>query len=164
MADTERKTGAPGRISMTQEESESVQLKEFLRRFFDEVETPGNAGRLHDFLSQDCVVDHPLRPTPVAGPAGFSEILKTYHQAFPDIRFEMTDVLTEDGHKAAIRAIVRGTNSGPWLSTPASHRTATWTTTQIFHLKKGKITRLDVDEDLIGMMKQLGIETIEGNC
>lgn len=159
MADVTRELQArPGRILMTREEQETFTLKDMLRRFFDQVETQGDLSHLRDFLTPECRLTHPLLAEPGIGMAGITELVRLYHRAFPDIRFQMTDIVLEDGHKVAIRAVVTGTQTGSWQGKPATKRQASWATAAFVVLHHGKIHRIDVIEDLAGLQRQLGLD------
>jgi len=95
----------------------SAQENEALvRRYFEEVWAKGNVAAVDDFMAPD-YVEH-------TGPPGWRpgrDILKQYaamyHNAFPDVRGTLHDVLAQ-GDKVAYRWSASGTHLGEWAGVP----------------------------------------------
>src|ERR671939_155060 len=67
--------------------------------------------------AKDCVVEDPLYPAPLVGHDAVREDFAAFFRAFPDLRFEVLELLEKDNLGAAEMRLT-GTNIGP-LTTPA---------------------------------------------
>lgn len=56
----------------------------------------------------------------VRGPASFKMTIEMQHRSFSDIRYEVLDVVSE-GDRSAIRWVMKGKHTGPFLGIPATN-------------------------------------------
>jgi hypothetical protein len=50
------------------------------------------------------------------------QIVQDWHEAFPDLRFDVHSIVASDG-RAAVHATLCGTHQGPWQGLPGTGRT-----------------------------------------
>ena len=89
------------------------------------------------------------------GPDGVAGMVKVWHQAFPDGRMTMDDIVTE-GEMSAIRMTFRGTHTGEFYGVPASHKKVEVTSIGIDRVVGGKICEGWGELNMLGMMQQMG--------
>jgi steroid delta-isomerase-like uncharacterized protein len=131
-----------------------------VRRYFDEVL---NEGRLEvaDELAGPGFVVHATGPvSSPTGPEGLKSIAGSLRARFPDIRFHVDDTVAE-GDRVAVRWTFRGTNTGdaPGFP-PATGRPAVVTANVIFRLEDGRLAELWPVIDLLGLVRQLGLDPL----
>jgi len=80
-------------------------------------------------------------------------------RAFPDLRFT-ADVVVADGEFVAGRWTMTGTNTGTFdlFGLPPTGRPVTMTGQEIFRARDGKLAEVWHQEDVPGMLRQLGLE------
>ncbi len=72
------------------------------------------------------------------------------------------DLLLAEGDLVAARWTSEGTNTGPWVGTPATAKRATFSGVNIFRFKDGKVVERWNHSDDLGLMQQLGTEIFAG--
>jgi acetyl esterase len=75
--------------------------------------------------------------------------------AFDDMHLRIDEIVT-DQDKVAVRFVNSGTQTGPFLGTPAAGRHAQWQGINLYTVANGKITEVWIAEDILGMLQQLG--------
>jgi len=88
-----------------------------LRRFYDSI----NAGDVDGFggLLADDFVEHEETPGLAPTKEGVKEFFRMYIAAFPNLRFDVEDVLAS-GDKVVARVRVSGTHEGEFMGMPAT--------------------------------------------
>lgn len=89
------------------------------------------------------------------GPDGVAGMVKIWHQAFPDGRMTMDDIITE-GEYSVIRMTFRGTHTGEFYGIPASGKPVEVTSIGIDRVVDGQITEGWGELNMLGMMQQMG--------
>jgi pSer/pThr/pTyr-binding forkhead associated (FHA) protein/ketosteroid isomerase-like protein len=89
------------------------------------------------------------------GPNGVADLVRTWHQAFPDGHMTMDDIITE-GDLSVIRMTFTGTHQGDFYGIPASGAKVTVTSIGIDKVINGKITEGWGELNMLGMMQQMG--------
>ncbi len=123
-----------------------------------------NAGRLEliEELFATNFVDHdPSNPLP--GYVGLRQLVGMYRSAFPDIHLSVEDTIAE-GDKIVTRFTGRGTHKGPLMGIPPTGKKVTITALDILHFKDGRIVEHWGNQDLLGMMQQLGVIPAPGQA
>jgi predicted ester cyclase len=92
------------------------------REIIDIVYNKGlNAGDLSvadKYLTED-YESHGSYDDSIRGPASFKMTINMQHRAFSDVAYEVLDIVTE-GDKSAIRWVMRGRHTGPFIGVPAT--------------------------------------------
>ena len=116
-----------------------------------------NAGDV-DAVDEMVAVDY-VDHSPVvnnAGREGLKDLIREYHRGFPDMREEVEDVIAE-GDRVVGRFHLRGTHAGPFLGIAATGAKVDLTGIDIYRIAGGKIVEMWYEEDLLTLMRQLGV-------
>lgn len=84
------------------------------------------------------------------------EIVGSFMQAFPDLKFQIQDIVAEDD-KVVTRMTARATNTGSYLGLPPTGREINCTVLGIARVDNGKIVEHWGVTDELAMMSQLGV-------
>ena len=128
--------------------------KEIVRRLAEEP-WRGNYDVIDEHVATDYVGHDPATPSPIRGPAGFREFVKTYQDAFRDARVTVEEQLAE-GDRVATRWSARGIHEGEIMGIPPTGKETTVTGITISRLKDGKVAEDWLNWDALGMLVQLG--------
>jgi steroid delta-isomerase-like uncharacterized protein len=127
-----------------------------VHRYFDELMNNGDFSVVNNIFTEDCQFRITTIPLPVSGVEGMRGFAMTLRGGFPDIHFTV-DHLIVDGDKVLANWRITGTHQGDFLGIPPTGNAIQDHGNDIFHLREGKITSLWVNEDSLGLMRQLGV-------
>ena len=132
-------------------------LHALYRRWLTEVWQQGNFAVSRELIADDCI-DHNPAPGQPAGRAGHDWFVQMVRTAFPDLRFTV-DVVLAEGDLVSGRWTMTGTNTGPlaMLGVPATGRPVTMTGSEILRVQDGQVREMWHQEDLPGLLQQLGL-------
>lgn len=99
--------------------------------------------------------DIPLAPGQAPGPEGIKPIIRSFVQAFPNVRISIHDMVQEPG-KIGVRAEITGTHQGELFGIAATGRTVRFRIHEFHSLEDEKITTTWHMEDWFGLFLQLG--------
>lgn len=123
--------------------------------YFMDIWSHGNLDLLDKVISEDYINHNPSSPNPEPGPKGLRPIIQEMRRGFPDLRYEIQDlVVTED--KVVARTIVRGTHRGEVWGLKPTGRKFEISQVNIERMKNGKIVEHWRVTDELELMKQLG--------
>lgn len=128
--------------------------KAILRTTYERWWNGGDADSVDEMVADD-YVDHSA-VVKNRGKEGLKELIREFHQGFPDMREQLEDAIAE-GDKVVGRFRMWGTHSGTFLGVPATGRRVEITGIDIFRITDGKITEMWYEDDLMSMMRQLGV-------
>jgi steroid delta-isomerase-like uncharacterized protein len=94
-------------------------------------------------------------PVPLKGREAMHQFVTGLRTSFPDLEFTGEHFIAE-GDKVLGRWSIQGTSTAPFLGIPPNGAKITDHGNDIFHFKDGKIHRIWVNEDSLGLMRQLG--------
>lgn len=80
--------------------------------------TNGDFAVADEYLTAD-FKNHGSHDDSLTGPEAFKHTMRIQRSAFSDIKYEIVDFISE-GERAAIRWIMRGKHTGPFLGVPAT--------------------------------------------
>jgi steroid delta-isomerase-like uncharacterized protein len=123
-------------------------------RYFEEVLGGGRLDLLDELIAPD-FVDHTARSGRSAGIAGIREVVRMFHTAFPDLTVTVEDQLTE-GHRVAIRFMMRGTHTGPFAGMAPTGRHIAFGGMAMSRLVDSRIAEQWDQADMLGLLQQLG--------
>ncbi len=132
----------------------SVQEHEAVIRRWIEAWNAHDLDAADRLLSPD-FVRHDANLPEVLGPAAQRDFLRGVFRAFPDIRVEPQQLITE-GDLVAARLVVTGAHRDDFLGIPATGRKMAIQSVDFFRLTEGKIVEQWVVMDALGLMQQLG--------
>jgi steroid delta-isomerase-like uncharacterized protein len=128
-------------------------VKEHAVTVFEEVLSTGDVGRAKDFYDP-AFVNHGLERSLTL--AQDMEALKGWHEAFPDLRIDVQQVIAEND-RVCVLWIAQGTNTGAGGGLPATGKRARLRGITIWRIKDGKITEEWSSFDQLSLLKQLGL-------
>jgi predicted ester cyclase len=134
------------------------ELESMYRRWLSEVWGAGSTGVARELIAGD-LIDHNPLPGQPGGLAGQIWAVEMIRRAFPDLRFT-GDVVMSDGQFVTGRWTMTGTNTGPFdvFGLPPTGRPVTMTGQEIFRVRDGRLAEVWHQEDVPGMLGQLGLE------
>jgi steroid delta-isomerase-like uncharacterized protein len=134
---------------MANEQNEQV-----VRRNFEA--WSGDMSAVDETVGENAVGYDPALPEPTVGPDGVKQLVSMYREAFPDIKMEVVDMIS-DGDKVVARWRATGTNTGELMGAPATGASNTSEGISIDRVEDGKIVESWVHWDNLGMMRNLGL-------
>ena len=119
----------------------------------------GNIQALRNLLADDFVSYGGAGFQDLHGAEAFIDLWKTFTSAFPDLTFEVLQIVVSDDDYAAVRGLQRGTHRGNFLGrVPPTGIKVSWTGTAIFRFnQEGKIVERWQDLDNLSLFQQLGV-------
>lgn len=103
-------------------------------------------------------VDHSPMPGQEPGLEGAKQAVAMMHSALSDIRISI-EFMVAEGDMVVARSNVRATHTGESMGIPPNNKELTYTSTEAFRLKDGKIVERWENWDEMGAMRQLGVIT-----
>jgi steroid delta-isomerase-like uncharacterized protein len=95
-------------------------------------------------------------PSPRRGPADVRRGWERYLAAFPDLQFDLGEVVVE-GSRAALTWTVRGTHRGVLMGIPATHRPIAVQGTSFCRVAGGKLVQAQHVWDVAGLLRNIGL-------
>ncbi len=115
----------------------------------------GDLDSLDRYFTVD-VVDHEVPPGLPTGIPGVKALVSMYRSAFPDLRFEMLDMISE-GDRAACLMRITGTNTGEFMGQPPTGRAVDVGGIDYVRVRDGKVCEHWGYTAEMAMMEQLGL-------
>lgn len=129
--------------------------KTIIERYYNEVWNEGKLAVLDELLSKDYINHTPSTPNPPAGPEGLKPIVAAIRKGFPDLHYELKDIIvTQD--RAVARVVMTGTQTDTLFDQPPTGKKVEVNQINIEQIENGKITQHWRVTDELTMMKQLG--------
>ncbi len=130
-----------------------------LRRFIERVWNSGDATAVDEFLA-DAYTVHSDPGDPWDGQTlsreGFKARLSTSRAPFPDLRFELGEVVADD-HCVAVCWTMRGTQTGPLGGRPPTSLPIRAEGMTIYYFSAGRLTGHRQVVDRLAVAQQLGL-------
>ena len=98
----------------------------------------------------------PSNPNLPIGSSGAKSVVNMYRQAMPDLQVKFTNLLA-DGDMVLAWLSLSGTQTGSLMGIPATGKKATWGQIIIARFAGGQIVESWSNEDVLGLMQQLGV-------
>jgi steroid delta-isomerase-like uncharacterized protein len=125
------------------------------RRVYEEGLNEGNLAVADELIAPD-FIDHEAHPGTSSGPESLRQLITMLRTAFPDLRFEIEDLIAE-GDTVAGRLTMNGTHTGPLMGMPPTGRKVRQAHMHFVRFLDGKaIEHWGVRDDM-GMMRQMGL-------
>ena len=125
------------------------------RRVFGEILARHNLALAEELIDADWVY-HAADGQDVKGLDGFREFHNMLFTAFPDMNFEVEDMIAE-GDKVVVSFIVSGTHRNDFLGVPPTGRKMRVKGIAVHRLEGGKEVEVWDVVDHLTMMQQLGV-------
>lgn len=127
-----------------------------VRQYLSEIVSRGDLSVIDQLVSSRVVFTSPYTPEPIQGIEGFKQMIQMLHTAFPDMQL-VEQAQVAEGDLVASRWVVSGTHSGDFMGYKPSGRRYEITGMSFYRLADGKIVEGWVNDDSLGMLRQLGI-------
>jgi predicted ester cyclase len=129
------------------------------RRFVQKIFNEGDLSTICDFVSPDSL-HYDINDFAELSPSGhspewFSDMLRLYRIAFPDLSVDILDQIAE-GDRVVTCLQIQGTQKGPLMGIGVSGKTVDITGIRIDRLAEGKIAESWFHWDGLGMLQQIG--------
>ncbi len=129
--------------------------KEVFRRTYDELFNRGDLAGVEEIIAPD-FHNHEAPPGQDRGPDSMRGLVAMLRTAFPDLHFEIEEVIAE-GDTVAGRLTMTGTHRGPLMGLPATGRSVRQDHMHFVRFRDGKAVEHWGVRDDLGMMQQLGV-------
>jgi steroid delta-isomerase-like uncharacterized protein len=137
----------------------TASVKDLFRRFPEEVVSKGRFDLIPEIFTEDIVYHVPVSPEPFRGHEGVEQIVTAFRTAFPDINARV-EAITQEDDRIVMQGLIRGTNDGELMGTPATGKSATWRVVHLGRIAGGKIVEDTVIFDQLGLRQQLGLAPV----
>jgi len=107
-------------------------------------------------LDEKWIAESDTMPAPVSGHAAAKEFMKTYLTAFPDLRFDIDQMLAS-GEFVVTRWTASGIHRGPLMGILPTNRKSVTHGCSVSEFKQGKQAHDWVYWDVANMLRQLGV-------
>src|SRR5947209_9427623 len=124
-------------------------------RYFKELMSQGKLEVIDEIIGDRFSFHIPTLPEPIRGKDGMRGFVTGLRTGFPDLHFTI-ERLAAEGDKAAARWFIEGTHNGPFLGMPPTGNHIKDQGVDVFVFAGGKIAEIWVNENDLGLMKQLG--------
>ena len=125
------------------------------RRYFLELMNQGKFDIIPEIMTSNVAFRIPTLPEPIRGHDGITGFVTGLRTGFPDLQFEIERQVTE-ADKVAMRWYISGTHNGTFLGMPPTGNKIHDQGVDVFLFQGGKISEIWVNENDLGLMKQLG--------
>jgi predicted ester cyclase len=146
---------------MTSQQSQEEANKAIVRRY-REAHNTNSMDTLNEIVAAD-LISHNMLPGLPPGLEGGKMAHQGFLAAFPDGQ-TTTDDLIAEGDKVVERYSFRGTNTGSFLGAPPTGRPVQSSSISIYRIANGKIAEHWGENDVIGVMTQLGLMPAPGQA
>src|SRR5262245_15500472 len=121
-------------------------------RILQEIWKAKNPSLIEELYSKDSVIHTP--DGEVRGVEGSKHLYHTYTSAFPDLQFEIQEIVAEDD-SAAAQLLFTGTHNGPLGDLPPSGKFVKVANNCFFRFADGKLIRQKGLWDTLSFMQQI---------
>lgn len=108
---------------------------------------------LGDYMKEDYIQHNPLVPQ---GRDGFASFFQAAFRAVPNWKYELKNIIS-GGDFVWVYGTYSGTQTGEWLSIPATGKAFAFDAVDIFRLDDGRLAEHWDVMDVYGLFRQLGV-------
>ncbi|WP_306052509.1 ester cyclase [Natronococcus wangiae] len=137
----------------TQDQAEN---KEIARKYPEEVISEGNLDLIDEIIADDYVEHNSAAPEPLRGPDEVKEYVSMLQTGFPDIHCGVEDLIAE-GDMVVRRDRATGTHEGEFMGIEPTGKEAVVEGNHIHRIEDGQIVESWAQNDVMGLMQQLGL-------
>ncbi|WP_161596854.1 ester cyclase [Chitinophaga vietnamensis] len=138
-----------------QSPGKAAQNRKIVERYFTEVWNGGQLDVLDQLLAPQYINHTPSTPNPPVGPGGLKPIVAAIRRAFPDLHFEIKDMVVNDS-MAVARLVMTGTQQDSLFNLPPTGKKITVNQINIEKIVNGRIAEHWRVTDDLTLMRQLG--------
>jgi len=140
-------------VSSESQAERAERNKELARRFFEEIWNQGDEVAIDRYIPLDAKGNDPDFGS---GREGFKAQWRKWRTAFPDLHFEIVDLVAE-GDKVLTRWVLTGTHRGEFLGIPATGRAIKVAGMSLDRIEDGLVAEGFDGWDALGLRQQLGV-------
>ena len=129
--------------------------KAIVRRLYEEVWNKRRLEVVDELISPSHALNDPIVSGSQIGPEFYKRRVVELTTSFPDLRFTIEDIITENG-KVGVSWIISGTHQGEFMDIPATDSKISVEGITIHHITNGKILDSHARWDALGLLRQLG--------
>ncbi len=129
--------------------------KALVRRYAQELLNQTNLDLFDEIFAPD-FVQYGADPDQVSGVEDLKQFFIMMRLGFPDFQVTIEDLFAAEGEKVVLRFVFRGTHEGEFTGITPTGKQVTMAGIDIFRIAGGKIVELWNQEDVLGMMQQIG--------
>jgi steroid delta-isomerase-like uncharacterized protein len=134
-------------------ESQAETNKQLARAFFEEIWNQGDESAIDRYIPLDAKGNDPDFGS---GREGFKDQWRKWRAAFPDLHFEIVDLIAE-GDKVLTRWVLTGTHQGEYLGVPATGKSIRVAGMSLDRIEDGLVAEGFDGWDALGLRQQLGL-------
>ena len=125
-----------------------------IQRYFEELFNQGKVELVAELLAPDYVNHSTASPEQSRGPGGVVEVVLALRRAFPELKYEILEVVEGDS-ALAVRARMTGTHLGDFFGGPPTGRSIDVAQITIERFRGDRIVEHHRVTDELGLQKQL---------
>jgi steroid delta-isomerase-like uncharacterized protein len=134
----------------------SVENKAIVRRLYEEVWNKRRVELVDELMSPSHAMHDNHLPDSGVGPEAYKRNVARFVTSFPDLRFNVEDMLAEND-KVAVGWTISGTHKGEFRGISPTGKKVSIEGITIHHIADGKIMDSYANADYLGLMQQLGV-------
>lgn len=151
---------------MSSAKSLSAENKARARAYLEAIEdhTDGHIDQLEAFVAEDVVNHNSLSSSDATageerGLEAFRRHAESVPRAFPDVRFDVQDLIAEDD-RVMVRLVLSGTHEGPFMGIDPTGESVSMSGIVIYRFEDGKIVERWGEGNTLGLLQQLGVSEL----
>jgi steroid delta-isomerase-like uncharacterized protein len=129
--------------------TDTISNQDVIKHLYEEALNKRNMKLLNDLISENFVGVRGLR-----GPAGFEEPVKMLMKAFPDIQWNVQEVISS-GNKVVVRWVWTGTHKAAFQHYTVTNKNFSNDGIGIYELNDGRIVSAQIQTDRLGFLQQM---------
>jgi len=107
-------------------------------------------------LDNSYVMETEMAPAPLRGHDAVRQMLQSYFNGIPDLKFELEQVIASGDH-VVTRTHVTGTHKGTFLGVPATNKKIDVRSCSVTEVRNGKAVHTTVYSQTAKLLEQIGV-------
>ena len=133
----------------------SLENKIIVRRLYEEVWNKRKLEVVDEVISPSHALHDPNVSGSQMGPEAYRQQVTRFTTAFPDLRFAIEDIVSEED-KLVVCWTISGTHKGEFMGIAPTGKKVSVEGITINHIGQGKILDSHISWDALGLLRQLG--------
>jgi steroid delta-isomerase-like uncharacterized protein len=130
--------------------------EQIVRREIEEAWNSGDDTVIGELMTDDFSYHNPMVTEEIHGPEAYKSLIDEYRDAVDEFEMTVEEMVVDDG-SVATRFTTRGIHSKPLRGVEPTGNEIEVTGIMIDHIENGKIKERYVNDDALGLEKQLGV-------
>ena len=128
--------------------------KTIVRRLYEHVWNKRRVEVVDELISPSHALNDPVASNSQIGPELYKQRVAEFTTIFPDLRFTIEDMITEE-EKVVVCWTISGIHQGTFMNIPATGKKVSVEGITIHHISNGKILDSYARWDVLGLIRQL---------